>query len=185
MIPIPDLSKATEAAKTPLKSTIAIPTSLFQTKKLVEEKMKAPEQSAPEQKVEETLVSKPVQETVQLTQEMLDQVIHAVKDHYQQANKNFELAILDQPIKVINGEVFLQVMGSVQEEIANKMRPDLLGLLRKLTGANQLSVSVEHKEELQEDRPKLYTNTDKLRYLRDKHPALAEFQRKFGLDVDF
>jgi len=116
---------------------------------------------------------------------MLDQVIHLVKDHYRLANKNFELAILDQPIKVINGEVFLQVMGSVQEEIASKMRPDLLGLLRKLTGATQLSISVEHKEELQDDRPKLYTNSDKLRYLRDKHPALAELQRKFGLDVDF
>ncbi|MCU0399743.1 MAG: hypothetical protein MUE75_01865 [Algoriphagus sp.] len=127
----------------------------------------------------------PTQETILLTQAMLDQVIHLVKDHYRLANKNFELAILDQPIKVINGEVFLQVMGSVQEEIASKMRPDFLGLLRKLTGATQLSISVEHREELQDDRPKLYTNTDKLRYLRDKHPALAEFQRKFGLDVDF
>ena len=146
--------------------------------------MKAPEQPIPEKKPEET-VRMPVQETVQLTQNMLDQVIHAIKDHYRQANKNLELAILDQPIKVDNGEVFLQVMGSVQEEIANKMRPDLLGLLRKLTGANQLSISVDHKEEIQDDRPKLYTNTDKLRYLRDKHPALAEFQRKFGLDVDF
>ena len=146
--------------------------------------MKAPEQPTPEKKPEET-VRMPVQETVQLTQNMLDQVIHAIKDYYRQANKNLELAILDQPIKVDNGEVFLQVMGSVQEEIANKMRPDLLGLLRKLTVANQLSVSVDHKEEIQDDRPKLYTNTDKLRYLRDKHPALAEFQRKFGLDVDF
>ena len=147
--------------------------------------MKAPEQPAPEQKVEETLVSKPVQETVQLTQEMLDQVIHAVKDHYQQANKNFELAILDQPIKVINGEVFLQVMGSVQEEIANKMKPELLALIRRLTGASRVSIAVEHAEEVLSDKPKLYTNSDKLRYLRDKHPALAELQRKFGLDVDF
>jgi len=184
VVAAPDLTKATEAAKTPLKSTIAIPTSLFQTKKLVEEKLKAPEVTIPEGKKEEP-ANLPVQETVVLTQEMLDQVIHLVKDHYRQANKNFELTILDHPIKVINGEVFLQVMGSVQEEIANKMRPDLLGLIRNLTGATQLFVSLEHKEEIQDERPKLYTNTDKLRYLRDKHPALAEFQRKFGLDVDF
>ncbi len=146
--------------------------------------MKTPEQPILEKKQDEQ-VSAPAKETVVLTQQMLDQVIHQVKDHYRQANKNFELAILDQPIKVIDGEVFLQVMGSVQEEIANKMRPDLLGLIRKLTGATQLSISVEHIEEIQDDKPKLYTNTDKLRYLRDKHPALAEFQRKFGLDVDF
>jgi hypothetical protein len=150
----------------------------------VEEKNKAPETSVPEKKNEEPVIA-PVQETVLLTQEMIDQVLHTVKDHYRQANKNLELAILDQTIKVSNGEVFLQVMGSVQEEIANKMRPDLLGLIRKLTGATQLSISIEHLEEIQEDRPKLYTNTDKLKFLREKHPALAEFQRKFGLDVDF
>ncbi|WP_187176952.1 hypothetical protein [Algoriphagus sp. AK58] len=146
--------------------------------------MKVPEQTKVEKKQEETLTS-PVQESVKLTQAMLDQVIHAVQDHYRQGNKNLELAILDQPIRVVNGEVMLQVMGSVQEEIANKMRPDLLGLIRNLTGANQLSISLEHKEEIQDDRPKLYTNTDKLRFLREKHPALAELQRKFGLDVDF
>lgn len=146
--------------------------------------MKAPEQTKVEKKQEETLTS-PVQESVKLTQAMLDRVIHAVQDHYRQGNKNLELAILDQPIRVVNGEVMLQVMGSVQEEIANKMRPDLLGLIRNLTGANQLSISLEHKEEIQDDRPKLYTNTDKLRFLREKHPALAELQRKFGLDVDF
>jgi hypothetical protein len=146
--------------------------------------MKAPEQATEEKKQEEPMPL-PVQEAVVLTQGMFDQVIHAIKDHYLLANKNFELAILDQPIKVINGEVFLQVMGSVQEEIANKMRPDLLGLIRKLTGATQLSIAVEHREEILDARPKLYTNTDKLRFLREKHPALAEFQRKFGLDVDF
>jgi hypothetical protein len=183
-VPTPEFSKATEGAKTPIKSTIAIPSSLFQTKKLVEEKMKAPEPTIVEKKPEEP-IPVPVQETVVLTQGMLDQVIHAVKDHYRLANKNFELAILDQPIKVIHGEVFLQVMGSVQEEIATKMRPDLLGLIRKLTGATQLSIAVEHGEEIHDARPKLYTNTDKLRFLREKHPALAEFQRKFGLDVDF
>ena len=150
----------------------------------MEEKNKAPETSVLEKKNEEPVIA-PVQETVLLTQEMIDQVLHTVKDHYRQANKNLELAILDQTIKVSNGEVFLQVMGSVQEEIANKMRPDLLGLIRKLTGATQLSISIEHLEEIQEDRPKLYTNTDKLKFLREKHPALAEFQRKFGLDVDF
>lgn len=146
--------------------------------------MKIPEETKVEKK-QENVAPAPVQESVMLTQAMFDKVIHTVKDHYRLANKNFELAILDQPIQVVNGEVNLQVMGSVQEEIANKMRPELLGLIRKLTGANQLSISVEHKEEIEDSRPKLYTNTDKLRFLRDKHPALAEFQRKFDLDVDF
>lgn len=97
-----------------------------------------------------------------------------------------ELAILDQSIKVRgNGEVVLEVMGHVQEEIAGKMRPDLVGLIRELTGAERVIISLELKEEVDNGRPKLYTNTDKLNYLRERHPALGELQRKFGLDVDF
>ncbi len=97
-----------------------------------------------------------------------------------------ELAILDQPIKVReDGEVILEVMGHMQEEIAGKMKPDLVALIRKLTGAERVVISLELKEEVDNGKPKLYTNTDKLIYLREKHPALAEFQRKFGLDVDF
>jgi hypothetical protein len=97
-----------------------------------------------------------------------------------------EVAILDQQIQVRdNGEVVLKVMGHVQEEIAGKMKPDLVGLIRQLTGAERVVITLELREEVDNGKPKLYTNTDKLNYLREKHPALAEFQRKFGLDVDF
>ena len=113
------------------------------------------------------------QEIKILTQPMLDDALPVVREHFLKANKNMELAILDQPIKVENGKVFLQVLGSVQEEIAVKMTPEFLDLLRKLTGANQLSVAVELKEEIQNSRPKLYTDTEKLRFLKEKHPELA------------
>jgi hypothetical protein len=97
-----------------------------------------------------------------------------------------ELAILDQPIKVRDGgEVVLEVMGPVQEEIAGKMKVELVRLIREFTGAGRVVISVELKEELPSGKPMLYTNTDKLNFLREKHPALAEFQRKFGLEVDF
>ena len=121
-----------------------------------------------------------------LSQSMMDTCVYQVKEHYRQAGKSLECAILDQKIQVSDsGVMTLQVTGSIQEEIANKMRPDLVGLIRQLTGAGQLSVQVVQAEEVQDDRPKLYTNTDKLNYLKQKHPALAELQRKFGLDVDF
>jgi hypothetical protein len=116
---------------------------------------------------------------------MLDAAIPAVREYFLKANKNMELAILDQPIKVEDGKVFLQVLGSVQEQIANKMAPEFLDILRNLSGANQLSVSVELKEEIQNGRPKLYTDTEKFRFLKEKYPSLVELQRKFGLEVDF
>jgi hypothetical protein len=116
---------------------------------------------------------------------MLDQAFQAIQEYYLNSNKKLELAILDQPIRVNNGKIFLEVVGSVQEEIANKMRPEFIDLIRRLTGANQLSVSVQPKEEIKDERTKIYTDTDKLRFLKEKYPALAELQRKFILDVDF
>jgi hypothetical protein len=155
-------------------------------KKLVEAKVETPQPKEEEKPkpVEET--SSPSAPAVELTQQLLSAYLEEIKMHYRQAGKNFELAILDQPIEVRpGGEVALKVAGSVQEEIANKMKPELLALIRRLTGASRVSIAVEHAEEVLSDKPKLYTNSDKLRYLREKHPALAELQRKFGLDVDF
>lgn len=96
-----------------------------------------------------------------------------------------EVAILDQKVKMEGEVVVLEVIGSVQEEITNKIRPELVGLIRELTGAGKFSIEVRPAEEVVSDKPKLYTNTDKFNFLKGKHPALAEFQRKFGLDVDF
>ncbi len=96
------------------------------------------------------------------------------------------MAILDQQIKVKDGgEVVLEVAGHVQEEIAGKMKPELVGLIRQYTGADRVLISVELKEEVESDVPKLYTNTDKLNHLLKKHGALADLQRRFGLEVDF
>lgn len=96
-----------------------------------------------------------------------------------------ELAILDQALRVTDGELTLGVHGSIQEDIANKMKPELLGMLRKLSGATQLSIAVIQQEEDPNEKGKLYTSTDKLKFLREKHPALMELQRKFDLEVDF
>lgn len=126
----------------------------------------------------------PVQELV-LTQDLLNQAIFSIQEVYRTANKNLELALLDQDIKVIQGELILQVTGSIQEDIALKMKPELVGLVRKFTGATTFSITIQQQEEVPDEKGKLYTSTDKLRFLREKHPALMELQRKFDLDVDF
>jgi hypothetical protein len=126
----------------------------------------------------------PVQELV-LTQDLLNQAIFSIQEVYRTANKNLELALLDQDIQVIQGELILQVTGSIQEDIALKMKPELVGLVRKFTGATTFSITIKQQEEVPDEKGKLYTSTDKLRFLREKHPALMELQRKFDLDVDF
>ncbi len=126
------------------------------------------------------------QHQILLTQDLLDRHIFSIQEDFRKADRKMELAILDQSIKVRDGgEVILEVMGHMQEELASKMKPDLVALIRQFTGAERVVITLEVKEEVDNGKPKLYTNSDKLNFLRQKHPALAEFQRKFGLDVDF
>ena len=152
---------------------------------MVDEKAKQVEE-VKEEKQEEKVELSPSATVVSLTQELLDSHIFSIQEHFRKADRNMELAILDQSIKVRDGgEVILEVMGHMQEEIAGKMKPDMVSLIRQFTGADRVVIMLEVKEEVDNGKPKLYTNSDKLNYLRQKHPALAEFQRKFGLDVDF
>lgn len=135
---------------------------------------------------QEKLEVTPSGTSIPLTQALFDLHIFSIREHFRMANKNMELAILDQPIKVRDGgEVILEVIGHMQEEIAGKMKPDLVMLIRQFTGAERVVISLLLTEEVDNGKPKLYTNSDKLNYLRQKHPALAEFQRKFGLEADF
>lgn len=141
---------------------------------------------ASELKTQEVVEVKPKDNALVLTQELFDSHVESIRAYFKNADKNLELAILDQEIKVkTGGELILEVAGHMQEEIAGKMKPELVGLIRQLTGADRVMISVELIEEVETGAPKLYTNTDKFNYLRDKHPALAELQRKFGLEADF
>jgi len=168
-----------------LKTTISSPTSLSQTRKLVVEKTKQ-SQEASKAIIQEEIETKPVGNSLTLSQELFDTQLERIRAHFKNANKNLELAILDQQIKVKEGgEVVLEVAGHMQEEIAGKMKPELIGLIRQLTGADRVLISVEFKEEVESDVPKLYTNSDKLNHLLKKHGALADLQRRFGLEVDF
>ncbi|SDA56812.1 DNA polymerase-3 subunit gamma/tau [Algoriphagus alkaliphilus] len=143
-------------------------------------------EEAAERKSQEKIEVKPIGTSVPLTQLLFDAHVVSIREHFKKSDKNFELAILDQEIRVLDGgEVVLEVVGHMQEEIAGKMKSELVGLIRQFTGADRVLITVEVKEEVEGGVPKLYTNTDKFNYLREKYPALAELQQKFGLEADF
>lgn len=162
---------------------MAIPTSLSHTKEIIAEKAKVAEKQL-EQKKADAQIKEPVNSLV-LTQEMLENVMPRVLDHFKSQSKVLELAILNQPSKLEGHEICLEVMGHVQEEIAQKMKPELLSLIRDFTGVGKLAIKLVVKEELESNTNKLYTSTDKLKFLKEKHAALAEFQKRFGLETDF
>jgi len=176
---------ATETKPSSLKSTFSIPSSLGHTKKLGESSQQEEVNTVAEELVVPAYNSASTAPEILLTQEVLNQAIFSTQEVFRNANKNLELTILDQEIRLQNGEITLQVSGSIQEDIAQKMKPELVGLIRKFSGATSFTISVVQQEEQVDDKGKLYTSTDKLKFLREKHPALMELQRKFDLDVDF
>lgn len=120
-----------------------------------------------------------------LTQEFFDQILPKILENFKSQNRGMELAILNQKIKVLGNEISLEITGHVQEEIALKMKPDLLSMIRDLTGIKRVLLNLEMKEEIETGKNKLYTSSDKFNFLKERHAALAEFQRRFGLETDF
>lgn len=120
-----------------------------------------------------------------LTQEFFDQILPKILENFKSQNRGMELAILNQPIKVLGNEICLEITGHVQEEIALKMKPDLLSMIRDYTGIKRVLLRLEVKEEIETGKNKLYTSSDKFNFLKERHAALAEFQRRFGLETDF
>lgn len=166
-----------------LQKTISIPKNLGHTKQLAEQKAKEELQQA-KSKVSEEVVEVKV-EGRDLTQEILDEVFPMVKEHFQKLGKSMDLAILGEAMRMKNDALILEVMGHVQEELALKMKPELVRIVRELGNVNHFKIELEVKEELESERNKLYTSTDKFNFLKEKHAALGEFQRRFGLETDF
>lgn len=119
-----------------------------------------------------------------LTSEILDQALPEILAHFKAHDKNMELAIL-QTIHVKDNQVILHVVGHVQDELAQKMKPELVSIIREKTGVGRCPIVVESRDDLEEKVKVYYTDSDKLQRLKELHPALGEFQKRFGLETDF
>jgi Mg/Co/Ni transporter MgtE len=183
--PTPEIEVAEAPAKTaiPLQRTISIPKNILYTKKLLEEKKSEADTlilGAAEQKVE--VVEK--QSDKILTQELLYQSLPEILAHFKAQDKNMELAIL-QTIHVQDSKAILYVSGHVQDELAQKMRAELISVIREKTGVGGCKIVIESRDDLESNAKVYYTDSDKLQRLKELHPALADFQKRFGLETDF
>jgi len=93
-------------------------------------------------------------------------------------------SLLNRPVMANEQHVIqLRVDNPVQEDQFNEFRSEFLGELRRRTGYPRLNVQTEVVEQ-QDTGRKLYTATDKLEYLMEKFPMLAEMKQRLGLDAD-
>jgi DNA polymerase-3 subunit gamma/tau len=111
--------------------------------------------------------------------------INEIIEDYKLQHRSLEMTVLKQPVILEDETITFQLNGEIQEGIFQKIKPDILPILRRKL--NNYSIHLEGiiKEEENDGQRKLYTSTDKLNYLLEKSPALADLKRRFGLETDF
>lgn len=168
-----------------VQRTISVPGTLGQARKFVrqEEKQAAIDPQTPstaqEKEVDPSRIENP------LTQKLLEEQLPVLQERYKEQRKSLELAILQQPMRIESGQLIVEVMGHVQEEIAEKMKPDLVSFFKEKTNLSKIPIVLEVKEEIEEHAQRLYTDRDKYDFLIQKNPAFKELAKKFGLETDF
>lgn len=116
----------------------------------------------------------------------LKYVLTEIIEDFKSNHKNLEITVLKQEVKLTGEQIIFRLNGEIQEEIFQKLKPELLGILRRKLNNYSISISAELIEEEEESNAqRLYTNSDKLRFLLQKSPALGAFQKRFGLETDF
>lgn len=111
--------------------------------------------------------------------------INEIIEDYKVHDRSLEVTVLKQPI-ILEGEtVTFQLNGEIQEGIFQKVKPEILQILRRKLNNYSIHLDAVIKEEEPNGKRKLYTSTDKLNHLLEKSPALEDLKRRFGLETDF
>lgn len=112
-------------------------------------------------------------------------VIQEIIEDLKSNHKTLEGTVLKQSF-ILEGEtITFHLNGEIQQDIFFKIKNDILGILRRKLNNYSIHLECEIKEDDESNKRKLYTSTDKLHYLLDKSPALAELKKRFGLETDF
>ncbi len=116
----------------------------------------------------------------------LQNALLEIIDVYKEKGNNLEVSVLKQPVEINDNLITFNLNAEIQRDIFQKLKPELHVLIKeKLNNFSiQLECVMDETEETNGKR-KLYTNTDKFNYLKEKSGALVELQRRFGLDTDF
>lgn len=172
------------AKKTPAQKTIAIPASLTAARKMIQEKPGPEDQPTDPKKEEEKVTLNP-----QLAEEFdlpkLNSILQEIILSYKEQHKNLEMTILKQPVELKGDTITFKLSGEIQQDIFHKIKPDVFQLLRRKLNNYSIQLESVIVEEVVDGKNKLYTNTEKFQYLKEKSPALVELQKRFGLETDF
>jgi DNA polymerase-3 subunit gamma/tau len=172
-----------EAKKTPVQKTVSIPLSISAAKRIVSE------QSAtvpPKVTHEQPIVEKAAQNPVDFfDKEKLSELLAGIVESYKEQHRNLEAVALNQPFDLEGEKAVFHLISEIQAGIFQKIKPELTAELRRKLNNYNLQIEFEVREEVKDEKKRLYTSTDKLHYLREKSELLGELLNRFKLETDF
>lgn len=114
-----------------------------------------------------------------------ESTLSEIVESYRSQHKNLEVVALNQPFELEGEKVVFHLISDIQTEIFQKIKPDLTTQVRRKLNNYNIQLDFEMKEEVEDDKKRLYTSTDKLLYLKEKNGMLGELLTRFQLETDF
>jgi len=79
-----------------------------------------------------------------------------------------------------NSELLLEIDNSIQDNLINSIKPELLSFLRRELRNSKIELIIEVTESIKNKI--IYTDNDKFDEMVKKNPSLAKLKQKFNLD---
>jgi len=79
-----------------------------------------------------------------------------------------------------NSELFLEIDNSIQDNLINSIKPELVSFLRRELRNSKIELTIEVTESIKNKI--IYTDNDKFDEMVKKNPSLAKLKQKFNLD---
>ncbi|BDD10447.1 DNA polymerase III subunit gamma/tau [Fulvitalea axinellae] len=118
------------------------------------------------------------------TPENFDRAWEGFRNEMVKQENMIGLGVMKQPYKLgENGVVKITLSNSLQENFLENFRSELIGFLRKRLGGAQIRIETEVSKEQASSRP--YTPRERFNHMAKKQPALAELQKRLGLETEF
>ena len=91
--------------------------------------------------------------------------------------------LMNQPYGYKEGNILLNLTSSLQEDLVNEFRTEIVQYLRSKLKTKRLNIHTQLVKP--ETKRMIYTPLEKFNYLAEKHPELLVLRDKLGLDPDF
>lgn len=117
--------------------------------------------------------------------EKLSNVLVGIIQSFKEEHRNLEAVALNQPFELEGEKAVFHLVSDIQAGIFQKIKQEITTELRRKLNNYNLQIEFEVREEVKDDKKRLYTSTDKLHYLREKSDLLDELLNRFKLETDF